>query len=298
MPTSSRIRECLGSTSPLRGNATLLPGAWGLAGWPSIHDNGQFGGYLTAAADPSNGRVRVDLYWPGIRSATITRVHADGTTQDVRGGDPGTVLTRWARYDYEAPLDQVVGYQATSTQRPGLTATSNSVTVTAGTRAWLTHPTKPSLNRLVTMTVVPGRQRAARRGVLRPLEGKYPIPVNGVRQAPAGRMVIQTNGVAEENAINELLDDGSPLMLRMPAVWGGYAWYVSVDTSGAERADPTIGDLIIDNLELPFEVVDKQAGAAEGGTGNSYADMSAAYQAYSQVSAAASTYLELSMMSF
>jgi len=297
MPSSSRMRELLGFSSPLRANSSLLPRQFSTdVAWPAIAANGLFGGYLTALADPGRGRVRVDLYWPGVGSATVSRVHADGTTYEVRGGDPAMVLTQWARYDYEAPLDQAVTYQATSDERPDVLATSNAVTVRAGTRAWLTHPTKPSLNQLVTMTIVPSRQRAARRGVLRPLEGKYPIPVSGVRQAPAGRMIIQTDGADEEAAVNALLDDGDVLMLRMPSMWGGFSWYVSVDTSAEDRADPTIGDLLIDNIELPFEVVDMQSGAAQGGTGNSYADHAAAFDTYGQWNSAAATYLELSML--
>lgn len=298
MPASSRLPDLLGAGSPLRARVPLTAATVDDGGWQDIWANGMYGGYLSAAADPAGARVRVDLYWPGVRTATVTRVHPDGTTYDVRGGDPATMCTAWARYDYEPPLDVAVTYQATSTERPGLTVTTGPVTVASATEAWLKHPTKPYLNRQITLGSLDRRQRQSRAGVLRPPLRKFPITTHGVMSAEVGSLSVETAGTAELDAINTLLDDDADLLLALPAVWGGHHWYVTVRTATAERLEPKLGELLLEDMPLAFEVVDRPPGEAAGGAGNSYDDLGQAYQTYNQAAAAHESYLELSMTSF
>lgn len=294
MPASSRLRDLLGYSSPLRQSRALLPGPEGMAGWPDRLANGLWGGWLNAEVDSANARIRLDLAWPETIPATITRIHADGTTYEVRGGDPATVCGWWARWDYEAPLDQPVTYQATSAEREGAVATTAPVTLASLDRDWLKHPTKPHLNRRVSIRTYDGRNRKSRSAAIRPPLAKYPIIVHGNRQAPAGQLVIQTDGTAADlAAIDELLDDNADLMLQRPAVRGGESWYVAIDTTGMDRVDPGHPTVLIERLPLPYEVVDRPSGEAEGGPADRYSEI--ATQTYNQVAAGYPTYVDLSM---
>lgn len=251
-----------------------------------------WGGHLTATGDAA--RVRVDLYWPDIRRAYVYRVHEDGAQYLVRGGDPATMCTGWARYDYEVPHDQPVYYRAVSDERDGIEVVTPPVTVSSSTQAWLKHPAKPDLNRIITIRSLDQRQRAARRGVLRPPLRRYPIVVHGVTSAHVGSLTLQTEDADELAALNEIFDDGSDLLLVLPSDWGGHYWYISVSATGESRLEPMLGDLLMEHIGLSFEVVDRPAGTARGGE-SSYADIGDQYQTYNQLPATYSTYLDLSM---
>lgn len=295
MPASSLLGD-LTVGSSLRRDVPLLPDSVSAASWQEIWANGMWGGHLTAAADAA--RSRVDLYWPGIREARIWRVHADGSEYLVRGGDPATMCTGWARWDHEVPHDQPIYYRAESDERPGLQVATAPVTVGSQTEAWLKHPTKPNLNRVVTIRAFNQRQRGNRRGVLRPPLRKFPIVVHGVSTAHIGQLVLRAGGTAELDALNEIFDDGADLLLVLPTVWGGHHWYISVAATGEDRLQPQLGSLLVENVGLSFEVTGRPPGTAEGGPGNTYTDLGDAYQTYNQVGAAYTSYLELSMASF
>ena len=298
MPASSRLTACFGTGSSLRRRVPLVADGFESPGWQQIWENGMWGGYLTAAADATLSRVRVDLYWPGVRSATIERVHANGDVFAVRGGDPATMAVGWARYDYEAPLDQQVYYRATSTERAGSEVVTAPLTLDSLTEAWLKHPGKPYLNQLITIRALGPRQRPARRSALHPPLRKYPIFVHGARQAEAGQIVLQVSTLDELAALNELLDDGSDLLLQTPSVWGGHQWYVSIGAPAANRLEPILGTLHIEHIPMDFDVTDRPPGEEAGGVDETYAALGDAYTSYNQVPAAYASYLDLSMATF
>ncbi len=295
MPTSSRFRELFGR-GPLRGDVrNLLPGR-PADGFGPLMENGLFGGHLSAAADAANARVRVDLSWPSVQVATVQRVHADGSVHPVRDGNPALVMSQWARWDYEAPFGQPVTYQATSTQATGALATTAAVTLDVD-RDWLTCPTRPALNRPITIREFGARDRDITRGVLRPPDRESAIFVYGRRHKPAGLIVLQTDGtMADLESLIALLDAATDLMIRRPAVRGGQAWWISPDKTSEARLDPGHPTLLIERLPLPFEVVDAPAGEASGGNGDSYAAIAAVYPTYEHHKASGLTYLELSML--
>ncbi|MEV4417034.1 hypothetical protein [Catellatospora sp. NPDC049609] len=295
MPASSRLADLFGVGSPLRRTAGLLPGLHPSDGWPAIAANGLWGGHLAATPDPAGSRVRVDLYWPGIREATVVRVHPDGSTHQVRGGDPALVCTGWARWDYEAPLDVEVTYQATSPERDGSTAVSDAVTLASGTEAWLKHPTRPSLNLLLTIRSLGPRQRQARRGVLVAPLRPDPIVVHGAFGAPSGLVTVETDGDADLAAIDAILADGSDLLLQLPPEWGSHQWYVSVDRRGADRLEPLLPTLLVEHVSLAFDVTARPDGEAEGGDDHTYQVLADAYGSYNGVRAGETSYLEMSM---
>lgn len=295
MPASSRLDDLFGVNSPLR-QVPLMPASVPADGWVELWENGMFGGYLTAVADNTRARIRVDLYWPGITTAVIERVHADGTTYPVRGGDPATMCTAWARWDYEAPLDQEVTYRATSTERAGSVATSDPVTVSSSGRHWLKSVSKPSLNMAVTVRDRGTRQQPARAGKVEPPLRPDPIYVYQVRATDKGTIALYASDQATETTIRAMLADGGPLILQYPAVAGGESLWLMVDTVGYNPVSRITVDLQRE-IALPFDVIGRPDGAALGDPDSSYDAVSDTYLTYGQVAAAAGSYLELSMMS-
>lgn len=295
MPTSSRLADLFGVSSPLR-QVALMPASVPSDGWAEIWANGMFGGYLTAVADPAHARIRVDLYWPGITTATVERVHADGTTYQVRGGDPATMCTAWARWDYEAPLDQQVTYRATSAERAGSVATSDPVTVASIGRYWLKSVTNPALNLAVRVKDRGTRQQPPRAGKVEPPLRPDPIYVYQVRASDKGTIALYAADQATETTIRAMAADGGPLVLQYPAVAGGESLWLMVDTVGYNPVTRISVDLQRE-ISLPFDVIGRPDGAALGDADSSYTKLSDAYQTYNQVAAAAGSYLELSMMS-
>lgn len=300
MPASSRLADLFGIGSSLRRKVPLLPSEGrgrGRDGWQAIWENGMYGGYLTAAADPSMARVRVDLSWPGIRYATIIRIHADGSRYKVRGGDPATVLGAWARWDYEAPLDQDVTYEATSDERLGSTTSAGPVNVSSGGRFWLKSVANPALNIAVRVADKGTRTAPARASKLEPPLRPDAIYVYQVRATDKGVISLYAADRATEAAIRALLASGGPLILQYPAIAGGESLYLMVDAVGYNPPIRLSADLQ-NVISLPIDVIGRPDGAAQGGLGNSYADQAAAFDTYGQSSAAAASYLELSLMSF
>lgn len=294
MPASSRLTDLFGISSPLRRTPLLLPGPAGLDGWPTIGLNGIGGGYLTAVADPDYGRIRVDLYWPGIRSATIVRVHADGSAYPVRGGDPATMATGWARYDYEAPLDQAVTYQATSVERAGAVTTTGPVTCPSGGRFWLKNLARPALNLRVTVKERGSRKLPDRRGIARPPSRPDPIIVHQIRGQDEGWISLYAPDQAAETALRTLLADGSPVLLQYPGAAGGESLYLSIGQVGPEPLSRQVTDPKR-ALTLEFDSMTRPPGSAAGDPDAAYALIPTAYQTYNQLAAGETTYLELSM---
>lgn len=297
MPGASRIRDLFGYTSSLRRAGVLLPGPAGMAGGPLIASNAAFGGYLTAVADTTYARVRVDLNWPGVRYATITRTNADGTTGEVRGGDPATMLGAWARWDYECPLDQAVTYTATSIDATGASTSTGPVTLVSGGQMWLKHVAKPWLNMKITVGDRGNRKLPDRRGFLRPPTRPDPIIVNGLRGQDVGTIAIYCTDLATEAGLRALLADGSPILLQYPATKGGESIYMS---AGEVPIDPLMRVITFPEktVTLQFDSITRPPGAAQGDPDSTYAKMAAPYATYGQLSGAADTYLELSMKSF
>lgn len=295
MPSSSRLADLFGFKSPLR----AVPYAKASVpdpGWKAIWENGMWGGYLTAVADTTNARVRVDLYWPNIRQAQVYRVHADGTEYLVRGGDPATMCTAWARWDYECPLDQQVTYRAVSTERDGAEATSSPVTLDSAGRHWLKSVANPSLNLAVRVKDRGTRQQPPRAGKVEPPLRPDPIYVYQVRATDKGSIALYAADQATETAIRAMVADGGPLVLQYPAAAGGESLWLMVDTVGYNPVTRISVDLQRE-ITLPFDTIGRPDGAALGDPDSSYTKVSDSYQTYDQVAAVASSYVELSMLS-
>lgn len=253
-----------------------------------------FWGPELAAVPDNYTRVRLDLYWPGVRFATITRYDADGTSSPVRNAEPHPLNTQAVLFDHEAPLDRTCTYVASSSEAEGVTLATDPVYVSSGGRNWLKHPFRPALNRAVHLYSMPSRSLPARRGVALPLDRTDPIVVYQPRTTDTGAVVIQTDGTwAENEAIRAMLADGAPLLIQQVGTLGEGNLYVSVDTAGLALLEERTGRQLRRNITLPFDVVARPPGAAGGPKGITYDDAAARYPTYEHEAAAVPTYADL-----
>lgn len=245
---------------------------------------------LTAVVQQQYARVQLQLTFTTVTSATVSRVHADGTVWPVRGAAPVLVASTsgvgWVGYDHEAPLDQPITYRATSTQ-DATVVTSTAVTVASdpawvGSMIWLTHPLKPSLSRLVACTGMGARTRRSRSSIL-PIIGRAdPIAMAGTRLSPTAEMTLHTTTLTEAAALEALLADGATLCMRAPASWGSMWLYATIgdvtDEAAAGHAfDPSR------EWRLPYTTVAPVAGNSAGPAGITYADLLTRFDTYGQV---------------
>ncbi|MGZ0147135.1 hypothetical protein ACXJJ3_08695 [Kribbella sp. WER1] len=247
---------------------------------------------LTATLFPATTRASVSLSWtstPVPATATIQRVNGDGTIVPVRGADPATLVAgAWVGDDYEAPLDSPFYYQATSTDRPGVTITSPTYTMDSGGKTWLKHPGRPFLNTVVEVASGPDLTRPVAQGVFEVLGRSRPIAVTMMRGSERGEIVLNTHTDADRVAIIGLLEDGEPLFLSTPAGYGMGSVYVAVGEV-AERRLTHIGSTADRQFTLPFTVVDRPPGTALA-LGNSWSDVLGAYASWSQLLASEGTW--------
>jgi hypothetical protein len=244
---------------------------------------------LTALTQPAYARVQLQLTFTTVTYASVWRVHTDGAVYGVRGANPVTVASTtgvgWVGYDHEAPLDQSIYYFATSSvQAPGVQATSGNVTVPSdtgslGSLAWLTHPFKPALSRLVTIAAVGPRTRKGRSSVLPIIGTSTPVALTDKRLEPSGELVVSTATLAEAAAMRALLADGSVICVRCPGTWGSMWFYAAVGDATEEPAAGHARDPAVD-WHLPYTVVAEANGTSAGPVGVTYADLAATYATY------------------
>lgn len=277
---------------PLPESGLLLPSQFGPAS--RIVRSLIWGVEFTATPSTTYARVQLDLYWPGVRSALITRLDADGTSSPVRNAEPLLLNTRAVLFDHEAPLDTTFSYRVTPADDTSVSWDTDAVTLTSGGLSWLKHVFRPALNRAVHIFAIPDRALGARRGVARPIDRADPIVVYQSRATDAGSVVLQSDGTwAENTAIRALLADGAPLLLQQTSTLGEGNLYISVDTAGLSLLDPEVGWLFQRNITLPFDVLARPAGKAAGPAGITYADVPVAYLTYAHLAAGEATYTDL-----
>jgi hypothetical protein len=250
---------------------------------------------LTATADDAGGFVALALTGAGSLIYTITRTDGAGNTGTVRNGDPAIPSAgSWVGNDYEAPLDSTLTYAATLTTTPfTVTTATSTVTLSGSGGPWLGHPGKPSLNiRILVADYVTGG-RAARAQVLNVLGRARPVGQSIRRASPTGSLKVRIAGQDALDALDALLDDGAPLLLRGPANWIGYGTkYLQIGDTECERLTRVATD---DRflVTLPWTEVDRQAGTAEGGAGYRWDDVMTAYATWSDLAAGEATWLDV-----
>lgn len=277
---------------PFAESSLLLPSQFGPAG--RIVQSLLWGVEFTATADTARARVRLDLFWPDVRAATITRLDADGTASLVRNADPVQLCTRAVLYDHEAPLDTTFTYRVAPTDDTSITWDTDATSLPSAGLSWLKHPFRPALNRTVHILALPDRALMARRGVARPIDRPDPIVVYQPRTADAGSVVLQSDGTWAENvALRTLLADGAPLLLQQTSILGEGQLYIAIDTAGLRLLDEQAGWLYQRNWTLPFDVIARPPGRASGASGATFADAAVAYSTFAHLAAGEPTFSDL-----
>lgn len=249
---------------------------------------------LTATANTTGGYVTLELSDAGSSSYTITRTAADGTTSTVRNGEPAVASAGgWLGNDYEAPLDVALVYTATLTTTPFTVTTAAPVTLASDGRCWLGHPGRPGLNVRPLVAELQLTQRTARSQVLAVLGRAKPIGQSLRRNSQEGSLMVRTSTAAEFAALEALIDDGSPLLLRGPDDWVAYGHrYIQVGDVVAERLT-RVGTDARFLVTLPWIEVERPTGPAEGGAGFRWDDVIAEYATWADVVAANATWADV-----
>ena len=166
-----------------------------------------------------------------VEDGTLTIVRDSETTPDI--GD-----VTWIGYDYEAPYGTAVTYQVVifSAGTTVASATSSSTTVSE-TSPWLVHPGDPDLSvELVGLRQIGARKRSITQAVQRVLGRSDPVVTSDSRSDVEGSLQIGTSTLAEITALVDLVADGTPLLLNVPAslLWGvTYEWIALGDLDEA-----------------------------------------------------------------
>lgn len=256
---------------------------------------------LTATVQPQYGRVLLQLTFTAVTSASVVRVHADGSTWPVRGAAPAPVVSTtgvgWVGYDHEAPLDSPVTYRATSTQ-DATVINSTAVTVASdpswvGSMAWLTHPLQPALSRPVLVEALGPEASKSRSSVL-PIVGRGdPVAVTDKRVSGTGELTVITTTHAETALLKALLDDGGVLCIRCPAAWGAMWCYATIGDATGEPLGSAQEQWR--EWKLPYSRCGRPDGDGSGAVGATWADAAAAYATWAALATGEPTWNDLAI---
>jgi len=106
----------------------------------------------------------------------------------------------------------------TSSSTPYQVLESNAVTLVSSGSSWLTHPNRPDLATILWVERNPDRERPIAQGIF-PVLGRYRpvVRTDGIRKASQYTLECATETYAAYANMLQLLQDGSPLLLRTPA---------------------------------------------------------------------------------
>lgn len=249
---------------------------------------------ITATPNTSGGYVALSLSGFGATtSANVYRIDLAGNTVAVRNGDPLTISGGIATSsDYEAATDTPFTWEARSTTTGLALATSGSATLDSGGLVWLGHPGKPTLNRTFTVKGLTPGTRPARAGTYGVIGKRLPVVRTMRRGGPAGVLKLKLTTAAEWTVLCDLIDDGYPLLLRLPSGWVFSAAYLAIGDVEPEQPSGIATDPLM-NVTLPWVQVDRPTGLAQAGPGQTWADVAAVYATWSAVQAANPTWLDV-----
>lgn len=138
--------------------------------------------------------------------------------------------------DGECPLDVAVSYLLVNPRFAGGRIASPASLLPSLDRTWLTHPGTPGVPRAVSVRETPVLERGIDRGVFRPMGRRRPVVITGSqRWAPSGTIGFNALSAADRAWLDQVLDDGAPLLLRTP---GSYHFADRWLSLGAVSEDP------------------------------------------------------------
>lgn len=225
----------------------------------------------TVEASNTPPRVRLDITNIGatVPSGTVTvnRLDPNGVLVPVRtqDGNPLTLTTSGINkvgllYDYEMPYGAIVQY--TTAEDP--TSSSGDVLVPSS-RPWLVHPGVPELSQQITISEISARVRKVTRSVLYPMGRAAPlVQTDGTRKVAEYTLSLLTMTDGDRENLEELLSDGGPLLLNVPAAnpWGMPTEYVSAGDVTESRVVRFLGEPAR-VWELPLTVIERPSGGSQ-----------------------------------
>jgi hypothetical protein len=239
-------------------------------------------GTIVATVRPDAGVLLDITFATSVTAIRLSRLDPSGFTTLIRAGDPVTLVAGHALvYDYEAPLDVEVSYNATQVTPPGSeTAASNTVTVAQGEKySWLKDPGTPSRNlRVPVTTSIEDLTASARAGTFDIINRASPVVVSAMRKAPQGQIVVHTNTDTERQYMWELMRRGQVLLFQTPAKYAWGSQYIHVGDVVEARVGLAMEPAR--RWTLPFTIVDRPAGLATAPPGTSWTDVKGAYTAW------------------
>jgi hypothetical protein len=225
----------------------------------------------------------------------VTRTDPDATTVNVRATDEPITITdsQWLDYDYEAPFGAPVTYTAIMTLGSS-SSSADTVTLDVG-RVWLIHAGDPS--RSYSPPRVRGfaeRERNVDQGSFKVLGRRDPvITTDGQRSGVESKVMIRTETHAERDGLWAVLEDGSTLLLNVPAGfgWGLTTEWIAVGKVGEARVAELRGADQGRIFTLPYMVAPRPVGSVL--PERVYADLPGEASTYSYQSVLYASYLDL-----
>ena len=286
---------------------------------------------LTATAEPTFARVRLELDFSDTPAATYLHVHrglaaapAHGVTDVVRLHGVTADLTdafgtwtlkrasngRAVFYDTELPLDTPVYYRADSSQALSTAgANAGPVTIASDGAIWIKDPVRPAHDLMATVVRDPvdpacnpagglyfigfdGDNYSSASGRFNVEDSPYPIVASRPRREATSSLVLVTKQLTDRDALKRLLMTGDPLLLQTPATWGYGDIYVDV-------AEVSVNRLARDHRKpwrqwsLPFALVEQPVGLQFGVDGARWMDLCDVYATWGAITAAGKTWLDV-----
>lgn len=286
---------------------------------------------LTAVAEPTFGRVRLEVDFSDTPAVTYVHVHRSLDNTPLHGSDPvvrmhgvtadlvdafGTwTLKRTSGgravfYDTELPLDTNVWYRMDSSQAISAAfADAGPVSVASSGTIWLKDPVRPAhdvqasvVGRDFDPTCVPtsgviivgfdASQYAGAGGRFEVEDSTYPTVVSRPRKSFTSTMSLVTKLITDRDRVRTLLGSGGVLLVQTPAAWGYGDMYIDI-------GDTTETRLARDHRkpwrawQLPFAVTQRPAGLQFGVDAARWMDLCDVYATWGAIETAGKTWLDV-----
>lgn len=132
----------------------------------------------------------------------------------------------------------------------------------------------------------------AQTGTFLPTNSRYPIAVNRQRQAITATLTTVTRTFPDRDALRQLNDPGSPLLLRGPAQYGIDDRYMSV-TDVTENRPLSDHRIPVRTVNMPHLEVARPSGPSTGVCGTRVEDLCDIYPTWDALAASGLTWLDL-----
>ncbi len=286
---------------------------------------------ITAIAEPSFGRVRLEVDFSDTPAATYLHVHrglaagpVHGASTELRVHGVTADLTdafgiwpmkrasggRAVFYDTELPLDTPVYYRADSSQAlTTASATAGPVTIASNGAVWLKDPIRPANDVQVTLATnvsdptcdpstglyVVGFEPSSyvsASGRFAVEDAVNPVVATRLRRNSTSSFVIISRQLADRDRMRRLLATGDVLFLQTPPSWGYGDIYRDV-------GEVTENRLARDHRKpwrqwvMPFAVTDSPPGLQFGVDGARFMDLCDVYATWGAATTAGKTWLDV-----